>query len=171
MIFVILGIAVLIASFLIALISLIKEQGKAQDEVDLPLKSKTPGTGKATTKVGLTSGVDASKLTSELVKPVVNRELFPWEEGKYKTASPEIEADRAKIEVLKSQLADLKSRAAVENSDQVPEEVPAAMQGAGDSDQVGSKPRAEARSEPGVQARQLAQKLSGEVSIADLKGN
>ncbi len=157
MIFVILGISVLVASFLIALVSLIREQSKLvneakQDEAESThASSRGPKAKKEVVlgQVGLgASGVlDKQDTAVSNVKPAINRPLFPWEEGKYQAAGNISDADRAKVEMLRAQLAELKSRVATKSPNEDKSEV------------IVAKPKVD----------QVQQKLSGEISIADLK--
>ncbi len=175
MIFVILGTVVLVASFLIALVSLLKEQNKVGDTDDVSAKpQKSPSVGKSGVKVGpVAVSTTISEPSVDASKPVVGRELFPWEEGKYKAAGPGVEADRAKVEALRSQLAELKKQAGVQNIDRRPLQEEPAVPG-----QV--EPRVEAPLQQEVQipaepeeqliVQKPVQRLTGEVSISDLKG-
>ncbi|KKS83876.1 MAG: hypothetical protein UV59_C0030G0004 [Candidatus Gottesmanbacteria bacterium GW2011_GWA1_43_11] len=158
MIFVILGIVVLVASFLIALVSLIREQGKLVEEAkrskaeDTFIADSPNANDKAVPQPG--AGVVLDKHggdTAAAGKPAINRPLFPWEEGKYQAAGNVTDADREKVEVLRAQLAELKSRVAVKSQKEDKVEVPVV------------KPKEEARDYKGQQG------LSGEISIADLK--
>lgn len=156
MIFVILGISVLIVSFLIALFSLAREQGRLIEEAkrDEAEGKSSLGGPKAKKKVVLqqdekptASVVLDQKVAVEDVKPAINRPLFPWEEGKYQAGGNITDADRAKVEALRAQLAELKSRVAAKSPGEDEVKVQAVK--------------------PVV--CQEEQRLSGEISIADLK--
>ncbi|OGY24395.1 MAG: hypothetical protein A2126_04920 [Candidatus Woykebacteria bacterium GWB1_45_5] len=160
MIFVILGIVVLVASFLIALVSLIREQGKLVEEAkrskaeDTFIADSPNANDKAVPQPGAGVVLDkhgATTTTTDAGKPAINRPLFPWEEGKYQAAGNVTDADREKVEALRAQLAELKSRVAVKSQKEDKVEVPVV------------KPKEEARDYKGQQG------LSGEISIADLK--
>ncbi len=188
MIFVILGIIVLVASFLIALITLVREQNKAKDEESEESKSASPSIGEDAAKVGpvTQSKTPVEAPLQETSKPVVNRDLFPWEEGKYKTGSGEMEADRAKVEALRSQLAELKSRAVAagtEVASEISQDVPAEPEPIvpPEPGPALNQPQAplqdqqqeivlEPKPQPKVKVQEPAQRLTGEVSISDLKG-
>lgn len=171
MIFVIIGICVLVASFLIALVSLVREQGKlskmaAQGEAEQTLANSLKAKKTAALEKGnksIPSGVlnkqaadiahpsiadpAAGQVTTDTAKPAINRPLFPWEEGKYQGASDMTEADRKKVEMLRAQLAELKSRVVSGGANEEEIKVPVV------------KPKIE----------EGQQRLSGEISIADLK--
>jgi hypothetical protein len=156
MIFVILGISVLVASFLIALVSLIREQSKLIDEVkrdEVESDHATSGPKARKKAVSGQVGLGAGEVLNKHVavygaKPAINRPLFPWEEGKYQAAGNISDSDREKVEILRVQLAELKSRVATKSSNEDKAEVFVA------------KPKED----------KMQQKLSGEISIADLKG-
>lgn len=158
MIFVILGIVVLVASFLIALVSLIREQGKLVEEAkrskaeDTFIADSPKVNNKAVSQPGTGVVLDKHGDTAAANKPAINRPLFPWEEGKYQAAGNVTDADREKVEVLRAQLAELKSRVAVKSQKEDKVEVLPVV-----------KPKEEARDYKGQQG------LSGEISIADLK--
>lgn len=157
MIFVILGISVLVASFLIALFSLAREQGRLIEEAkrDEAESKSSLGGPKAKKKVILqqdekpTAGVvlDQKVAVEDATRPAINRPLFPWEEGKYQAGGNITDADRVKVEALRAQLAELKSRVAAKSPGEDEVKVQAVK--------------------PVV--RQEEQRLSGEISIADLK--
>src|SRR3989344_5288620 len=120
MIFVILGICVLVVSFIAALASLVREQGNlsqkpGEEEAENAPKAK----GIKTTKVDVTnklSGQDSNPILPASGKPQINRPLFPWEEEQFSKHKDMLEADRKKVEALRAQLAELKARA--QNRDQ-----------------------------------------------------
>ncbi len=185
MIFVILGISVLVASFLIALVSLIREQSKLvneakQDEAESNHTMKGPKAKKKAVlgQVGAGAGVVLNKQEVAVsgAKPAINRPLFPWEEGKYQAAGDISDADREKVEMLRAQLAELKSRVAtktpVENEGQ---EIMVKPVG---GEQEPELPQAQPQNQNLNQAQpqnldqnkdQGRQILSGEISIDDLK--
>lgn len=155
MIFVILGISVLVASFLIALVSLIREQSKLVNEAKQDRTESTHVKGPGAQKkapleqvgVGTSAVLDKQDVVVSSAKPAINRPLFPWEEGKYQAIGDISDADREKVEMLRAQLAELKSRVATKSSNEDKAEV------------IVARPK----------ENQAQQKLSGEISIADLK--
>ena len=142
MIFVILGISVLVASFIIALISLIREQGKLSEQA---------GVGEAKNALVVNDyKTSNAKEPDEIAVPEAmpaGRVLFPWEEGKYQRNDDSTEADREKVEMLKAKLANLKTLAAKQDQ-------------AGREDKI---VQTDAKADLG------SQRLSGEISLSDLK--
>lgn len=177
MIFVILGICVLVASFLIALVSLIREQNKLVDEVkrnevestsEQKIKKKTDS-GQVKSGAGVVLSQQGVVVPD--TKPAINRPLFPWEEGKYKAAGEVTDTDREKVEILRAQLAELKSRAATKTSvgGKTQENM---VNPGGEHEQEPELPQPQPQPQPqnlDQNKDQGRQTLSGEISIDDLK--
>lgn len=178
MIFVILGICVLVASFLIALVSLVREQGKLIEEAKRDEEENTPISNKLKVKEKVVLQ-KAEPVVGEVLEskpavvdagtPAINRPLFPWEEGKYQSAGNITDADREKVEMLRAQLAELKSRVVTKTParDETQEIM---VKPGGEQEQEPGPPQAQPQNQNLDQKKdQVQQNLSGEISIDDLK--
>ena len=123
MIFVIIGIIILVVSFIIALQSLVKEQNKAQTledneelsgekDVDSKLEKKEKS------DIESVSGQTQLPTVSEEEKRLsIDREPFPWEKDFGAHVTKKTENDQDEIERLKSQLAQIKAAKGVSSTE------------------------------------------------------
>ena len=91
MIFVIIGIIILVVSFIIALQSLVKEQKVKSDIVSVSSQTQEP------------------RISEEEARVPTGREPFPWEKDFGANVLNKTENDQDEIERLKSQLAQIKA--------------------------------------------------------------
>src|SRR3989344_3065171 len=115
MIFVIIGIIILVISFIIALQSLVKEQKKAQSLEDKEeLSGEKDADSKQEKKVksdfeSLSGQTQEPRISQEEGRVLTGREPFPWEKDFGANVLNKTENDQDEIERLKSQLAQIKA--------------------------------------------------------------
>ena len=117
MIFVIIGIIILVVSFIIALKSLVKEQKKAQSlegNEEFPGEKDVDATDKQEQKVksdieSVPAQTQEPRISEEEGRVPTGREPFPWEKDFGANVLNKTENDQDEIERLKSQLAQIKA--------------------------------------------------------------
>ncbi len=124
MIFVIIGIIILVVSFIIALKSLVKEQNKAQtleDNEALSGEKDADVTDKQEQKVKSditsVSGQTQPRISEEERKVPTGREPFPWEKDFGANVLKKTGNEQDEIERLKSQLAQMKAAKGIPSVD------------------------------------------------------
>lgn len=150
MFFVILGVVILVISFVVALVSLLREQSKldsetediratsVQAEKDLSKQPK-PSLSEATN--GILSDFEGVESKDFKAPADVDRQLFPWEEAKKSEGEGKKLPEQDEIERIRRELQSIKG--------QEPQE------------------RVQASSEAAMKSKR--DNLSGEVSISDLR--